>query len=294
MAVDVADRTRSVRRVLLVILALNWLVSAAKAVIAYFSNSLSVQADAYHSFLDGSSNIVGIIAVTLASADADKEHPYGHRKFEVLGAMVIGVFLALAAYDIVRESIVRLREQTLPKPDIITFAVMGATIVVNIFVTWYERRRGVELQSEVLVADSTHTRADVLASLAVIGALIFGRMQMPVADVVVSLGIAGLIAWAAWQVASRGAGVLADRSVLDPEAVAREAKAVDGVRDCHEVRTRGTSDAIFADLRLHVDGDVPLSRAHDIGHLVEERLKRAFPGLRDVVVHLEPDNESHS
>jgi len=79
-----------------------------------------------------------------------------------------------------------------------------------------------------------------------------------------------------------------------PEAVAREAKAVDGVRDCHEVRTRGTSDAIFADLRLHVDGDVPLSRAHDIGHLVEERLKRAFPGLRDVVVHLEPDNESHS
>ncbi len=288
------DRVRAVKRVLIVILLLNWMVAAAKAVVAYLSNSLSVQADAYHSLLDGSSNIVGLIAVTLAAADADKEHPYGHRKFEVLGAMVIGVLLALAAYDIVRESVVRLRERTVPTPDAATFGVMGVTIVVNVFITLYERRRGRELNSEVLLADSAHTRTDVAASLAVIAALIFGRCNMPVADVIVSIGIGGLIAWAAWGIASRGAGVLADRSVLDPEEVERIAKKVVGVRHCHEVRTRGTQDAIFADLRIHVDGALPLEQAHDLGHRVEAELKAAFPGLRDVVIHIEPDDEKHT
>lgn len=288
-----AERTRGIRRVLLVILVLNWLVAAAKAVVAYFSNALSVQADAYHSFLDGSSNIVGLIAITLAAAAADREHPYGHRKFEVLGAMVIGVFLALAAYDIVRESILRLKSGVVPRPDIYTFSVMAVTIVINLFVTIYERRRGTELNSEVLIADSAHTRTDVGASIAVIAALVFDRFNMPIADVIVSLLIGALIAWAAWGIASRGATVLSDHFVLDPDVVAKAARQVEGVRDCHEVRTRGTADAVFADLRVHVDPKLTLSDAHALGHRVEQELKKAFPGLRDIVVHLEPDDETH-
>ena len=95
---DPSLRARAIRRVLLVILALNWLVAAAKWAVAWASHSLSVQADAYHSLLDGASNIVGLVAITLAAEDPDREHPYGHRKFEVLGALAIGVMLALAAY----------------------------------------------------------------------------------------------------------------------------------------------------------------------------------------------------
>jgi divalent metal cation (Fe/Co/Zn/Cd) transporter len=75
--------------------------------------------------------------------------------------------------------------------------------------------------------------------------------------------------------------------------VKKAALAVEGVRECHEVRTRGTRDAIFADLRIHVDGGMPLAQAHELGHRVEERLKAAFPGLRDVVIHLEPDDPTH-
>ncbi|HEU4339042.1 MAG TPA: cation diffusion facilitator family transporter, partial [Planctomycetota bacterium] len=151
----------------------------------------------------------------------------------------------------------------------------------------YERRRGRELQSEVLLADSAHTRSDVLATAGVIASLLLAR-RLPWLDMAVAVAIAGLIAWAAVRVALSGAGVLADRAVLDPGGIKDVALGVEGVIECHEVRTRGTRDAIFCDLRIHLPPDLSLVRAHEIGHKVESRLKEAFPGLRDVVVHVEP------
>lgn len=279
------------RRVLLVILLLNWLVAAVKGVVAWTTSALSVQADAYHSLLDGASNIVGLVAITLAAAAPDREHPYGHRKHEVLGALVIGVMLALVAVNLIREAWDRVQSGSAPTSDALAVGLMAGTMVVNVFVTIYERRRGNQLNSEVLLADSAHTRADVLATSAVIASLFMTRW--PYVDIVVSIAIAGLIAWAAWGIASRGAGVLSDRFVLDPEVVAAAVREVDGVRDCHEVRTRGTADAIFADLRIHVDGQMPLDQAHALSHAVEDHLRRRFVGLRDVVIHLEPHDDDH-
>src|SRR5262245_62711959 len=98
------SRVRDIKRVLAVILALNLLVAAAKGIVGWISGSLSVTADALHSTLDGASNIVGLIAITLAAAEPDQDHPYGHRKFEVLGALAIGVLLAGAAWNILAEA----------------------------------------------------------------------------------------------------------------------------------------------------------------------------------------------
>ena len=161
-------------------------------------------------------------------------------------------------------------------------------MVVNVVVTVYERRRGEELQSEVLLADSAHTRSDVLATAGVIASLAAARYRLQWLDIVVAVAIAGLIAWAAVRVALSGARVLADQAVLDPGAVKTVALAVDGVLECHEVRTRGTRDAIFCDLRIHLPPELSLVKAHEIGHEVERKLKETYPGLRDVIVHVEP------
>ena len=281
-------RVAAIKRVLAVILLLNLLVAAAKGLVGWATGSLSVAADALHSTLDGASNVVGLIAITLAAAEPDHDHPYGHRKFEVLGALGIGVLLAFAAWHILAEAWSRWRTPKSIEADWIAFAVMGATMVVNIVVTVYERRRGTELQSEVLLADSAHTRSDVLATAGVIASLVAARYDLRWLDVAVAVAISGLIAWAAVRVALSGASVLADRAVLDPADVSKVVLGVEGVIQCHEVRTRGTRDAIFADLRIHLPPELSLVRAHEIGHQVERRLKEAYPGLRDVVVHVEP------
>ena len=282
------SRVRDIKRVLAVILVLNILVAAAKGVVGWATGSLSVAADALHSTLDSASNIVGLIAITLAAAEPDRDHPYGHRKFEVLGALGIGVLLAGAAWNILTEAWQRWREPRPIDADLAAFLVMGATMVINIGVAVYERRRGRELQSEVLLADSAHTKSDVLATAGVIGSLVAARFGLYGLDMVVGIAIAGLIAWAAVRVALSGASVLADRAVLDPQEVKTVALSVEGVVECHEVRTRGTRDAIFADLRSHLRPDCSLVQAHEVGHRVERRLKEAYPGLRDVVVHVEP------
>jgi len=279
-------RIRDIKRVLVLILLLNFLVAGAKGIVGYLTNSLSVSADAFHSLLDGASNIVGLIAITLAAAEPDSDHPYGHRKFEVLGALGIGVLLAGAAWNILAEAWKRWQAPETIAVDWPSYAVMGSTMAVNVVVAVYERRRGRELESEVLLADSAHTRSDVLATAGVIASLFFA--VHPRVDMFVAVGIAALIAWAAIRVALSGAAVLADRAVLDPREVQKVALSVEGVKECHEVRTRGTRDAIFADLRIHLPPALSLTEAHAIGHQVERRLKEAYPGLRDVVVHVEP------
>ena len=254
-----ANRIRSIKRVLVLILVLNFLVAGAKGIVGWFSHSLSVSADAFHSLLDGASNVVGLIAITIAAAEPDSDHPYGHRKFEVLGALGIGVLLAGASWNILTEAWSRLHQERVIEAHWPSYAVMAATMAVNIGVAVYERRRARELQSEVLLADSAHTRSDVFATAGVIASLLFARAGIAWVDMAVAIAIAALIAWAAVRVALSGAAVLADRAVLDPVEVQRVARTVEGVIDCHEVRTRGTRDAIFADLRIHLPPELSLT-----------------------------------
>lgn len=286
-------RAARVRRVLVWILVLNALVALAKAAAGWLAGSLSLLADAAHSGFDGSSNLVGLVAVTLAAQGPDREHPYGHHRFEVIGAGGIGVFLALVVWGIVEGALERLRD---PRPVDVTalsFAALLGTLIINIFVARYERRAGEELKSPVLLADAQHTRSDVFATLAVLTALVCTKLGLPYADAGIALLIAAYVGWIALRLLLQSANVLADRAAIAPEEVERVARAVKGVIDCHDVRTRGPQGAVFADLKVHVDPDISVKAAHDIADAVETALRTGFPDLVDVVVHVEPGGVCH-
>lgn len=291
---DPRARTTAIRRVLLVILLLNWAVAIAKAVAGWLGGSVAMLADAAHSGFDGSSNLVGLVAVTLAAQAPDREHPYGHARFEVLGAVAIGGFLALVVVGIVQGAIERLRT---PAPSEITalqFGALLATLAVNVGVARYERRRGEELRSAVLVADAAHTASDVVATLVVLVGLVCTRLGVSWADPVIALALAVYVGWVALHLVLGAGNVLADRAALDPEEVIRVASAVPGVLDAHDVRTRGPDGAVFADLKVHVDPGMSVRAAHDVATAVEVALRAAFPGVVDIVVHVEPGGVPHS
>lgn len=278
---------------LLWILALNVLVAVAKAMAGWLAGSLSMLADAAHSGFDSSSNLVGLVAVTFAAQAPDREHPYGHHRFEVLGAASIGVFLAVVVWGIVEGALERLSTPTAVDASPLAFGVLLGTLIVNVFVATYERRMGEALKSPVLVADSQHTASDIFATLAVLAALVCARLGAPGADPVIALGIAAYVGWIALRLILGAANVLADRAAIAAEAVERVASSVPGVIDCHDIRTRGPEGAVFADLRVHVDPKLSIAAAHDISHAVEDALRKAFPDLLDIVVHVEPGDESH-
>lgn len=287
-------RARAVRRVLLWVLLWNLLVAAAKGVAGWLGGSLSMLADAAHSAFDSSSNLVGLVAITVAARGPDREHPYGHQRFEVLGAASIGVFLALVVAGIVEGAVERLRT---PAASVVTPLQLGAlllTLAVNVAVARYERRQGEALRSAVLLADAQHTGSDVYATLAVVAALACTWLGWPQADPVIALLIAAYVGWVALRVLLRASDVLADRAALEAEAVTRVAAAVAGVVDVHDVRTRGPEGAVFADLRVHVDPAMTVKAAHDVAHAVEAALRREFPSIVDIVVHIEPDGVAHA
>ena len=277
-----------VRRVLWITLFLNLAVSGGKILVGFLSGSMSMVADGYHSLVDGSNNVIGLIVAAFAYAPPDRGHPYGHRKFETAATTLIGAALLALAYEVVQGALGATSKARLPEIGPLNWAVMIGTMAVNVFVSFYESREGRRLGSEYLVADALHTRADLYVSLGVIVSFVGARLGLRWADPAVAIGIAAVIAVQALRILVGAFHVLTDRAAIPPEAIGLVTAAMPEVRACLGVRTRGVGDAVYVDLTVHLDGGLTLREAHDVADRIEEALKRAHPRIVDVVVHLEP------
>jgi cation diffusion facilitator family transporter len=285
---DIESRFRQIRKVMIYILFLNLAVSFAKIAYGMYTNVLSMQSDGYHSLFDGVSNIVGLIGIQIAAKPPDKEHPYGHRKFETLASIVIAVILAVVAFEIVHSAFDRFGTGSAPEVTVISFAIMLGTMCVNYGVTTYEHKKGTELNSEVLLADSAHTKSDIYVSLSVIIGLVAIHMGYPVIDPLVSVLIALVILHAGAEIILHSVSILADESQIDIDEIAEVVRNVEGVIDCHKIRTRGPPGNVFVDLHVEVDPEMTTYKSHTISHIVQYRIKENFDGIEDVLVHIEP------
>lgn len=280
-------RARAIQRVLWIVLVLNWGVAVAKLAVGSSVNSLAMVADGFHSLLDGSSNIVGLVGIYFASRPPDADHPYGHQKYEAFSALGISLLLGVTAIEVVREGALRLVEGGRPLPNLLGFAVMLATMAVNLGVSRYEARRGAELQSDVLLADAAHTRSDVLVSLSVmagLGAVYAGVYWL---DPLVAFAVAGVILYIAYGVLRRVFTVLTDTTLLTGREIEQVVMEVPEVVSCSNVRSRGEPPNLFIDMEIQLDPDLPLWKAHRIAHMVMDRCRTRF-NAADVVVHAEP------
>lgn len=287
-----AERNTSVRRVLWSVLVLNVAVAAAKLLYGTITGSVAMVADGFHSLFDGTSNVIGIIGTSLAGKPADRDHPYGHGKYETYASAAIGAMLVIAAWEVGGTAVERLLDGGAgPRVGIGSFAVMLGTLAVNIGVTTWERRVGKRLGSDVLVADAAHTSSDVFVSLGVIAGLVAVRLGFPKADAIIALGVAGAIAWTAWHVLRQASETLSDRARLSAAEVCAAASTVPGVLGCHSVRTRGLASEVYVDMHIQVDPGTSVEAGHDVAERVERAVSERFEQVADVIVHLEPLDE---
>ncbi|KUG19103.1 MAG: cation diffusion facilitator family transporter [Methanomicrobiaceae archaeon] len=280
-----------VQRVLLFILSLNILVAVLKAIFGLLANSMSMVADAFHSSFDSVSNIVAIIASFIAAKPPDEQHQYGHGKFETLGALAIGALILLTACWIVFEGYVRLTEGVVPEITIVTVGVMLATLAVNVLVFRYEYRKGQELDSYILIADSTHTRSDVYVSISVLAGFAAVTMGFPQADPLIAFAIGILIARMGVEIIREAGKVLSDSAFLQCEAVDIEeiVMGIESVKGCHNFRCRGKPGEMYGDIHVTVDPALSVDQGHEIATEVERRLKEEIGGIKEIIVHIEPE-----
>ena len=283
------DRARSVERVLWAVLVLNLLVAAAKFAYGVVSQSASMQADGIHSLFDSVGNVVGLVGIALAARPADEGHPYGHSKFETYGSLAIGEVQLLAAFEVGTGAVEKLATGSYTaQVTIVSFAVMVGTLAINLAVTFYERRRGQQLHSDILRADAAHTLSDALVSIGVIVGLAFVAAGFPMADPIMALVVTAFILASAVSVFRRALSTLSDHARIPAEAIQAIVDGTPGMREVHCIRTRGTESEVYCDLHLLVDPDMTVRAAHALGDELEEQIKQAYPNVNEVLVHVEP------
>jgi cation diffusion facilitator family transporter len=280
---------KKVKQVLWVILFANLGVALLKIIIGTSIKSASMAADGFHSISDGTSNIVGLIGITLASKPVDKEHPYGHNKFEVISGLFIGGMLFFLGTKIIIEAISRFKDPVTPTITIASLIVLVITLLVNILVCNYEYRIGKKLNSYILVSDSLHTKSDIFVSIGVLITLVGVKLGLPaIIDPIASLVVAGFILHASYEVFKSTIDVLVDTAIIDEEdikEVLKEFKTIEGV---HNIRSRGSENNVYIDMHIMVDPSITVENSHVLNHDIEDRIREKINKNAQVIIHIEP------
>jgi len=280
------------------------LLTSLKLVIGLMTGSLGILAEAAHSALDLSAALITFLAVRVSGKPADVEHPYGHGRVENFSALIETLLLLITCIWIIYEALDRLFYKTVEiEASIWAFAVMAASIAVDISRSRALARVANKYHSQALEADALHFSTDIWSSLVVIlglalvkgGEWIGAKEILSRADAVAALGVALIVIWVSLRLGKRSVDMLMDRAPdgLTHEIIA-EARQVKGILNCKNVRIRTAGPFIFVDMVISVPRTLPLEQAHRTASAVEERVRRLVPRA-DVVVHVEPavrDQES--
>ncbi|MDD2752710.1 MAG: cation diffusion facilitator family transporter [Candidatus Omnitrophica bacterium] len=290
---NAAQHYSHIRKVLVLILGLNWTVAIAKIIYGLFSHCESMTADGFHSLSDGTSNIIGIVGINLACQPTDKDHPYGHKKYETLFSLAIAALLFFLAFNLAKEGIIHLRQPLTPEANLMSFLVMIITMAINFWVMNYESKKGKVLKSDILVSDAMHTKADIFTSFSVIISLVAIKLGFPIVDPIVTIIISLFIAHAGYDIVKESSAVLCDTAaILDEKKITDIVLGIKGVKTCHKIRSRGRPDDIYLDLHVLVHPDMHVDNAHKISNEIEGALKKGIPEITDVIVHIEPKEKT--
>lgn len=289
MDLSSSQRRRAITRVLVLTLILNILVAGAKLLYGYASNTVSVMADGFHSLMDSTSNVIGLVAIYFAFEPPDEDHHYGHRKAEILASLMIAMLLAITCLEIVKELVGRLLEPRTPVVSLWGFGIMLAGLLINLIVVAYESRAAKRLNSQLLDSDAQHTQSDILVTLSVLASMLAIWQRWYWLDYVVSLGIVAVIGHMAYSLFRQNIGILLDRAPIERSEIQQLVATMPGVRKCHKVRAHGSPDEVYLELHIWVDPELSIKEAHTLGHQVKDQLMTSHHQLRDVTIHVEPD-----
>jgi cation diffusion facilitator family transporter len=282
-------RTPSVRQTLLFVLAFNAIVTLIKVVVGLRTGSLTVLGSSLESGLDMFNNVIGVLLVAVARRAPDEDHPYGHDKFETLGVLGIVGFLSISCFELLRQGVSALLARRVPtrvtRTDV---GIILMTLVINVFVVWYERRRGRQLGSAFLLADASHTGSDIMVTVVALSSLVFARAGWPWADAPLAIAVALIIAWNGAHILRQSIPILVDERAIDADEMRRVVLRISDISEVRNIRSRSTaSGQLFAEVTIAVPGSTPVDAAHHVADAVEEAIEREF-GTSQVTVHVEP------
>ena len=285
------NNSLAVRKTMLLILTAHFCVAAGKLIVGYIANSAGLVADGYHSMSDGFTTLAAILGLYMSVRPVDRNHPYGHKKYENITILFIGGILLLVAGNIALDAITRIKDPIMPQITYQSIIVLVVAIAVSTLTAAYEQKKGVELNSPLLLADALHTKSDILTSYGVLitlGALWFGAP--PIIDPLISLVIAAFILFAAFKVVKQTSAVLLDAAAVDVEKIKSLALSFCDVAGVHAVRSRQAGEDIYIEMHILINPRMSVKEAHDLVHEIENKFQAEIMSGVQLMIHTEPFN----
>ncbi len=291
------NREKEIYKVTLTGTAVNAALIVLKFVAGFVGRSSAMVADAVHSLSDFVTDVIVLVFVKIAERPSDKNHDYGHGKYEPFATMIIGLILAFAGfvlmYNGIRLIIDGLDGHALPRPTMIALVIAVVSIVSKEWLYRLTARVGRRVSSNAVVANAWHHRSDAVSSagtlIGIAGAMFLGdrwRILDPIAAVVVSI----FIIKSGYDIMKPSVYELLEGSLPENEEKEIEClvKSVPGIVRIHNLRTRRIGNNIAVDLHAKMDGNITLTEAHAIATRAEEAISQHFGPGSIINVHMEP------
>ena len=292
------DNGSDVRRITWIGLAWNAALSVGKFLAGMFGGSNALIADAVHSASDSATDVAILVGSRYWNIPPDEDHPYGHRRFETLVTIFIGLAVVGVGIGLGWSAVGNLLGHVERHPGPVAAVMALASVVVKEILYRYTRHAGERLRSPSLVANAWHHRSDAISSIPVLVAL---GISIPFpgiwyADAVGAALVSVLIAWSGIQIAWPGLHQVVDRCASREitEKLKNAALAHPSVISLHDFRTRYVGSDLHVDLHIVVDAGMSLRDAHDVAEQVEQRLIDAGENVVDALVHIDPFDPAKS
>lgn len=280
-------------RVTMVSIIGNLLLSAFKLLAGLLAHSGAMVSDAVHSASDVFSSIIVIIGVKVSSRESDKEHPYGHERFECVAAIILSVVLFITGLFIGIQAVENIfggNYASLAIPGVLALVAAIVSILAKEAMYWYTKINAQKIDSSALMADAWHHRSDALSSVGALIGIAGARLGFPILDPIASGIICIFILKAAIDIFLDAIGKMVDHScdASTEDAIRKCALEQEGVMQVDFLQTRVFGNKIYVDIEIGADGNMSLYDSHHIAENVHDSIESTFPKVKHIMVHVNP------
>ena len=294
---DEKQRLREVYKVTIAGSIINVLLLVLKFAAGILGHSAAMIADAIHSLTDFATDVIVLVFVKLGNKPMDKDHDYGHGKYETLATAIIGISLFAVGMMICWSGLVKTYQalcgEQLQQPGIVALVAAVASVALKEWAYQFTVRTGRKYHSEAVVANAWHHRSDALSSIGTMmgigGAILLGS-HWAVLDPLAAIVVSVFIIKAAWSLVMQSVKELTDASLSEKEEdeILKTASEEEGVGEIHNLRTRRIGNKIAIEMHVRMPGSLSLYAAHERATAIEQRLKQKYGADTHVGIHIEP------
>lgn len=284
-------RTKAGTKASAIAIAANCILTVLNIAIGILSGSYALVSEGAHTLSDVMTSIIAYAGFKIGQKPADKEHPIGHGRAEAISGLVIVVFLAIVAYEIITGALDKIIHPELIRVPDLSAALMAVFgIFVNLIISEYIIRVGREIKSPAIIADGKHQKTDIFSSIAILVSVVVSNIGYPILDPIVGLVIGLLIIRTAYEIAKENIdnimGKLPSQDLINK--IINVADSTPHAQNAHNIKIDYLGSYATVYLHIEVDGRMTLDESHKIVHTVENNILEEIPEVKSVMVHACP------